>query len=79
MNRALDRRIAALEAARPRAEDPWEVILHELPMAALNALEAMWTAHPTDEEAEARCLQILKDYAPDAATLERWLHSVEAP
>ena len=79
MSRALDRRISALEAGSPRAKDPWLDILSEVPMEALNALEILFTPHPTGEGVEAECVQILERFAPDAATLKRWLQAVEAP
>ena len=81
MSRTLDRRIAALEAgSRPDEKDsPWLDILREVPFPALVALETFLMTNPSGEEEEVGCLKILKDFAPDDATLERWLQALGAP
>lgn len=82
MSRALDRRLTALEGGhRIETPDPWKPILRELPDAGLSALVILLTEHkadPTIPAVVAGCEQILKDFAPDAATLDRWLRALEA-
>ena len=77
MSRALDRRLIALESGhQTQALSAWQTILREISDAGLDALGALLTEYEADPTAPAvmtGCAQILKDFAPDAETLDRWL------
>ncbi len=83
MSRVQHRRLGALEALRPVSspDQPWQAILREVPIPALNAMAALLIAHeanPTAPVVLEGCLLILRDFAPSTEPLDRWLTMLEA-